>query len=116
MTQQYTCPYCFEDYTQFTIHEHYGCGVEPLETTEDIKAELDSISEEVAIQESGEVQQFSEEEIEEAKSAQKEPLEINEIKPEPKKRGRKPKGSIMDKLKCCKDCKHFKDNAESQKV
>jgi len=29
--QQYTCPKCFKDYTRFTIQEHYGCGVEPLE-------------------------------------------------------------------------------------
>lgn len=28
--QQYTCPKCFKDYTRFTIHEHYACGVEPL--------------------------------------------------------------------------------------
>ena len=32
--QQYTCPFCHKDYTRFTIHEHYGCGVEPLETVE----------------------------------------------------------------------------------
>jgi len=29
--QQYTCPKCFKNYTRFTISEHYGCGVEPLE-------------------------------------------------------------------------------------
>lgn len=32
--QQYTCPACLEDYTRFTIHEHYDCGVEPLEPLE----------------------------------------------------------------------------------
>ena len=35
--QQYTCPSCHKDYTQFTIAEHYGCGVEPLETIEAVK-------------------------------------------------------------------------------
>ena len=32
--QQYTCPFCHKDYTRFTIHEHYGCGVEPLDADE----------------------------------------------------------------------------------
>lgn len=78
--QQYTCPFCHEDYTQYTISEHYGCGVEPLETIEDIEQELDAISEEVAEQESVPVIE------EEAK-----PDEAETGKPEPKKRGRKPK-------------------------
>ena len=51
MEQQYTCPFCYQDYTRFTISEHYGCGVEPLEITEEIEQELDAISEEVAEQE-----------------------------------------------------------------
>ena len=123
MEQQYTCPFCFKDYDRFTIHQHYGCGVEPLETTEDIEQELDSISEEVAIEES--VADSPEEEglptetidpIGYEESTEKHPpsealqamskeigaelLEVIkqsygpktiELKPEPKKRGRKPK-------------------------
>jgi len=50
--QQYTCPFCHKDYTRFTISEHYGCGVEPFETTEEIEQKLDAICEEVAEQES----------------------------------------------------------------
>jgi hypothetical protein len=63
--QQYTCPKCFKDYTRFTIQEHYGCGVEPLETIEVPKQELEGIPEPP-------------------------PQEEAQI-PEPKKRGRKPK-------------------------
>lgn len=35
--QQYTCPSCYKDYTRFTISEHYGCGVEPLEEAKHIE-------------------------------------------------------------------------------
>jgi hypothetical protein len=80
--QQYTCPYCHKDYTRFTISEHYECGGEPLETVEDIKQEIDAISEEVATEES---QQFTPEEIESSETEQK---------PAPKKRGPKPKAKV----------------------
>jgi len=82
--QQYTCPFCHEDYTRFTIAEHYGCGVEPLETTEEIEQELESISEEVAMQESP----AEEESLEGLPTETIQPVEV---KAEPKKRGRKPK-------------------------
>ena len=39
MEQQYTCPECKQDYTRFTIHEHYECGVEPLESLDDLNEE-----------------------------------------------------------------------------
>ncbi len=38
MTQQYTCPECKEHYTKFTIHAHYGCGVDPLDAAPVIEA------------------------------------------------------------------------------
>jgi len=85
MEQQYTCPFCHRDYTRFTIHEHYGCGVEPLETTEEIEQELDAISEEVAMQEIP----AQEESLEGLPTETIEPIEPQ--KTEPKKRGRKPK-------------------------
>ena len=85
MEQQYTCPFCYQDYTRFTIHEHYGCGVEPLETTEEIEQELDAISEEVAMQESP----AQEESLEGLPAETIAPVEIPKV--EPKKRGRKPK-------------------------
>jgi hypothetical protein len=130
--QQYTCPKCFKDYTRFTIQEHYGCGVEPLETKPvlaELKDQIESLVEgfevdlesalptettqtaEVAqpeqpsqektptpepkytikaseITESALMQAgFSSEDA--AKKAQSEELYLP--KPEPKKRGRKPK-------------------------
>jgi hypothetical protein len=105
--QQYTCPYCHKDYTRFTISEHYGCGVEPLETVEDIKQELDSISEEVAIQES-EAPRLTEEPgaewrkvlaeegavILEKIKAEYGLTEKESQKPAPKKRGPKPKTKV----------------------
>jgi len=72
MEQQYTCPKCFKNYTKYSIQEHYDCGVEPLGIVAS----------------------------EEHKSAQ---AELNEAtknlmdaatKPEPKKRGRRPKEKL----------------------
>ena len=106
--QQYTCPFCHKDYTRFTIHEHYGCGVEPLETIEEIEQELDAISEEVVLQEMVELKIIGELEVNpispaiipaeptetepNAEVTQPEQLPQEESpKVEPKKRGRKPK-------------------------
>lgn len=88
MEQQYTCPFCYQDYTRFTISEHYGCGVEPLETTEDIEQELAEISEEVAVQKA--VETYGQPTETEPTIEIAQPPEQT-VKPEPKKRGRKPK-------------------------
>lgn len=93
MEQQYTCPFCYEDYTRYTISEHYGCGVEPLETTEEIEQELDAISEEVAEQEAVDTYGYPAKTEPNVESIQPPMPEVAEqsAKPEPKKRGRKPK-------------------------
>lgn len=77
MPQQYTCPFCFEDYTRVTIQEHYGCGVEPLEPLE--HPAMDE-------------QPAQELESEDQPNAPAETLEIPEAPTKPAaKRGRKPK-------------------------
>jgi len=89
--QQYTCPFCHKDYTRFTIHEHYGCGVEPLETIEEIEQELDAISEEVAEQEQVVYGEPPETEPNAEVTQPEQPPQEETPKVEPKKRGRKPK-------------------------
>ena len=82
--QQYTCPSCHKDYTRFTIAEHYGCGVEPLEETKEI--EIKEYADGTTATGVAPLPDNSPNEQENVSS------EI--AKPEPKKRGRKPKVKV----------------------
>jgi hypothetical protein len=96
--QQYTCPVCHKDYTRFTIHEHYGCGVEPLEVLEAQESPVEAGSIEVTglPTETIEPVAYGEPTETEPTVETTQPLETVETaqitnettKPEPKKRGR----------------------------
>ena len=101
--QQYTCPSCHKDYTRFTIADHYGCGVEPLEMVENIKqrkiesvkVDLSKPSTDIGLNDGVELVFVDGELKELAISEQPAPESAPEIvKPEPKKRGRKPKVKV----------------------
>jgi hypothetical protein len=100
--QQYTCPKCFKNYTRFTIQEHYGCGVEPLEVVKIEENPVVSAAPEETILPTETIEPVAYGEPTETaptvETVQPEVIptvtveQVREaLKPEPKKRGPKPK-------------------------